>query len=156
MSASIIRAHVTGGIELAKKHKLPRTVRAFIPEHHGTGPITYFLEKSTEREGPPLNPEAFRYPGPIPQSAETAIVMLADAVEASARVLNEPSPEKLRELVEHIIKLRMDQGQLDDAPLTLQELDIIKEEFVRVLSAAHHSRIDYPVSAGGITAEFAS
>ncbi len=155
-SAFIIRNHVVGGLELAAKHKLPRTLRAFINEHHGTGPITYFLEKSTELEGPPVNPEEFRYPGPIPQSVETAVVMLADAAEAAARVLNEPTPQKLREVVNHIMKLRMEQGQLADAQLTMKQLEIVKDEFTRVLSAAHHSRIDYPVSAGGITAEFAS
>ena len=156
MSAAIIRRHVTGGLELADKHRIPRTVRAFITEHHGTGPITYFLEKTTELEGPPINPDDFRYPGPIPQSAETAVVMLADAVEASARVLSEPTPAKLREVIDHIVRLRMEQGQLTDAPLTLRQLDIVKQEFTRVLSAAYHTRIDYPVSAGGITAGFAS
>jgi hypothetical protein len=155
-SAAIIRNHVIAGMELGQKHRIPRTVRAFIPEHHGTGPITYFLEKSTEQNGPPENPDDYRYPGPIPQSKETAVVMLADAVEASARVLSEPTPQKLREVVDHIVKLRLDQGQLAEAPLTLREVNVIKEQFTRVLSAAHHTRIDYPASAGGVTAGFAS
>jgi membrane-associated HD superfamily phosphohydrolase len=82
--------------------------------------------------------------------------MLADAVEAAARVINDPTPEKLREVVDHIVKVRVEQGQLTDAPITMRQLDTIKREFTRVLSAAHHSRIDYPVSSGGITASFAS
>jgi membrane-associated HD superfamily phosphohydrolase len=82
--------------------------------------------------------------------------MLADAAEASARVINEPTPQKLREVVGHIIALRMEQGQLADAPLTLREIDLIKEEFTRVLSGSHHARIDYPVAAGGVSSEFGS
>jgi putative nucleotidyltransferase with HDIG domain len=155
-SAAIIRKHVPEGLQMAAKHKLPRTIAAFISEHHGTGPITYFLDKTTELHGPPENLDDYRYPGPIPQSAETAVVMLADAAEASARVITEPTPQKLREMVGHIIALRMEQGQLADAPLTLREIELIKEEVARVLSGSHHARIDYPVSSGGVSAGFGS
>jgi membrane-associated HD superfamily phosphohydrolase len=155
-SAAVIRNHVAFGLELAAKHRIPRTVAAFIPEHHGTSPITYFLEKSAGMEGVTPNPDEFRYPGPTPRSAETAVVMLADGVEAAARVLNDPTPERLNEVVSHLVRLRIEQGQLADAPLTLQQLDVIKEEFTRILSAAHHSRIEYPASAGGVTATFAT
>jgi membrane-associated HD superfamily phosphohydrolase len=82
--------------------------------------------------------------------------MLADGVEAATRVLSEPTPAKIRDVVDHIVRQRIDQGQLRDAPLTLKQLDIVKEEFVRVLSGMYHNRIDYPTSSGGVTSEFAS
>src|SRR5690242_16482401 len=94
-SAAIIRNHVREGLELAEESHLPRAIARFIPEHHGTSPIAYFLEKAKERDGNGVNPAEFVYPGPIPQSAETAVCMLADGVEASARVLQDPTPEKI-------------------------------------------------------------
>jgi cyclic-di-AMP phosphodiesterase PgpH len=155
-SAAIIRNHVKEGLELAAEHRLPKSVRAFITEHHGTGSISYFFEKAKERDGPPSNPNEYAYPGPVPQTAETAIVMLADGVEAAARVLSDPTPQKIRDVIEHIIKMRIDQGQLRNAPLTLRQLDMIKEQFARVLIGMHHGRIDYPAASGGVTAEFST
>ena len=155
MSAAIIRNHVREGLELAAEHKLPRAIAAFIPEHHGTGPISYFLEKARERGETP-NPSDFQYPGPIPQSAETAILMLADGVEAATNVLSDANANSIREVVERIFSQRIEQGQLRDAPLTLRQLDLIKEQFVRVLVGMHHNRIDYPTASGGITSEFAA
>ena len=155
-SAQIIRNHVKEGLELAHEHGLPRAVRAFILQHHGTGPISYFLEKAKERDGMPANTAEFAYPGPIPQTPETAVVMLADGVEAAVRVLNEPNAARIREVVDRIFAQRMEQGQLRDAPLTLQQIEIIKEQFTRVLAGMHHARIDYPVSSGGITSETAA
>ncbi len=153
-SASIIRNHVKEGLELAAEHRLPKSVRAFITEHHGTAAISYFLEKAKERDGPPNNLNEYAYPGPLPQSAETAIVMLADGVEAATRVLNDPTPQKIRDVIDHIAKMRIDQGQLRQAPLTLQQLDKIKEQFARVLIGVYHGRIEYPAASGGVTAEF--
>jgi hypothetical protein len=153
-SAAIIRNHVVEGLELAEEHKLPRGVLAFIREHHGTGPISYFFEKAKERDGPAANAAEFAYPGPSPRSAETAVVMLADGAEAAVRVLNDPTPQKIREVVERIVRQRIDQGQLREAPITLAQLETIKEQFTRVLAGMYHSRIDYPASSGGITAEF--
>jgi putative nucleotidyltransferase with HDIG domain len=155
-SAQIIRSHVREGLELAEEYKLPRALRAFITEHHGTGSIAFFLEKAKERDEVPPDPIEYSYPGPLPQSAETAVVMLADGIEAATRVLGDPTPERIREVVGHIVKQRMDQGQLRDAPLTLRQLDVIKEEFTRVLTGMYHSRIEYPASSGGVTSEFAS
>jgi putative nucleotidyltransferase with HDIG domain len=155
-SASIIRNHIRDGLELAEEYKLPKAVRAFIAEHHGTGQITYFMEKARERDGTAPNVAEFTYPGPMPQSAETAICMLADGVEASMRVLSDPTPEKIREVVDHIVRQRMEQGQLRDAPLTLRELEIVKREFTRVLTGMYHNRIDYPAASGGVTSEFAA
>jgi putative nucleotidyltransferase with HDIG domain len=155
-SAAIIRNHVREGLELAAENNLPAAVRSFITEHHGTAPITYFLEKSKERDGAPTNPADFAYPGPIPQSAETAICMLGDGIEASAHVLHDPTPVKIREVIDHIVRQRIDQGQLRDAPLTLKQLEVIKEQFARVLVGMYHHRIDYPTTGGGVTSEFAS
>jgi cyclic-di-AMP phosphodiesterase PgpH len=154
-SASIIRDHVADGLALAEEYHLPRAIRAFITEHHGTIAISYFLEKAREKKAPVAEDE-FAYPGPIPQSAETAICMLADGVEAATRVLSEPSPRRIRDVVDHIVKQRLDQGQLRDAPITLSDLEIVKAEFTRVLSAMYHNRVEYPAKAGGVTSEFAS
>jgi hypothetical protein len=154
-SASIIKNHVREGLELAAEHRLPKAVRAFITEHHGTGQISYFLEKAKERDGPVGNPGEYTYPGPLPQTPETAVVMLADGVEAATRVLNEPTPQKLRDVIDLIVRQRTEQGQLREAPLTLRQIEQIKEQFARVLIGMHHNRIDYPAASGGVTAEFA-
>jgi putative nucleotidyltransferase with HDIG domain len=153
-SAGIIRSHVDAGLELADKEKLPQAVRSFISEHHGTGSISYFLEKAKERDAAGVNPAEFTYPGPIPQSAETAIVMLADGVEASTRVINDPTPEKIRGVIDHIVKQRIDAGQLRNTPLTLRQLEIIKDQFARAMIGQHHHRTEYPAASGGVTAEF--
>jgi putative nucleotidyltransferase with HDIG domain len=153
-SAQVIRSHIKDGIALAEEARLPEAVTAFIPEHHGTAEITYFLDRARARGSGEVAPEAFRYPGPRPRSVETAVAMLADGVEAALRVLEEPSPERLREAIDHLVRQRVDSGQLDDAPLTLSQLERVKEEFVRVLSGVHHNRIDYPANTGGISADW--
>lgn len=155
-SAQIIRDHVQEGLALASANKLPRALQAFITEHHGTGTITYFLDKARQGEAQPPDATEFAYPGPLPQSAETAVVMLADGVEASARVLHEPTPQRIRDVVEHMVRQRMEQGQLADAPLTLRQIEMIKDEFTRALIGMFHNRIDYPAASGGVTSEFAS
>ncbi|MBA2684943.1 MAG: HDIG domain-containing protein [Gemmatimonadaceae bacterium] len=156
-SATIIRNHIQEGIELATEYHLPASIAAFIPEHHGTGHITYFEEKARADDGTPASDVAnYIYPGPRPQSAETAICMLADGVEASVRVLQDPTPQRVREVIDHITKQRVDQGQLAEAPLTLRDIDLIKAEFVRIYSSMNHARIDYPAASGGVTSEFAS
>ena len=155
-SASIIRNHVREGMELAAEYHIPQAIASFIPQHHGTSPIAYFLEKAKERDGgPPSNTSDYAYPGPIPQTPETAICMLADGVEAAVRVLADPSPVRIREVIDHIVRQKMEQGQLRDAPLTLRQLDIVKAQFERMLVGMYHSRIDYPSASGGVTSEFA-
>jgi hypothetical protein len=149
-SASIIRNHVREGLELADEIKMPKPLRAFITEHHGTGRIGYFMEKARERGDALTNPAEYAYPGPVPQTAETAVLMLADGVEAAARALADPTPQRIREIVEHVTKQRIEQGQLRDAPLTLKQIEIVKDQFVRVLSGMHHNRIEYPTAAGGV------
>ena len=143
-SASIIRSHVHQGLELASEVRLPAAIRAFISEHHGTGTIAYFMERAREPDGTVPNPSQFEYPGPIPQSAETAVVMLADSVEAIARTLADPTPERLREVIDSVVQQRLEQGQLRDAPITLRQLSIVKHEFARVLGGMYHARVDYP------------
>jgi hypothetical protein len=146
---------VLEGLDLAEEYKLPRGIMQFIREHHGTGPIAYFLEKAKERDGVPANTAEFAYPGPSPRSIETAVVMLADGVEAAVRVLHDPTPQKIREVIDRIVRQRIDQGQLRESPITLTQLETVKEQ-VRALSGMYHSRIDYPAATGGITAEFGS
>jgi putative nucleotidyltransferase with HDIG domain len=143
-SASIIRSHVHQGLELANEVRLPAAIRAFISEHHGTGTIAYFMERAREPDGTVPNPTQFEYPGPIPQSAETAVVMLADSVEAIARTLSDPTPERLREVIDSVVQQRLDQGQLREAPITLRQLSIVKREFARVLGGMYHARVEYP------------
>jgi putative nucleotidyltransferase with HDIG domain len=155
-SAGIIRGHVREGLELAAQYKLPRAVRAFITEHHGTNRIVYFYEKARERaDGATPNAAEYAYPGPLPQSAETAICMLSDGVEAAARAMPDPSPERFRELVDRIVRQRLDEGQLRRAPLTLAQLETVKDTFVRVLLGMYHSRIDYPAAPVAPAAELA-
>jgi cyclic-di-AMP phosphodiesterase PgpH len=145
-SASIIRNHIREGLELAEAEGVPQSIRAFITEHHGTGTIAYFLEKARERggEGGLTNTAEFIYPGPVPQSIETAVVMLADGVEAATRALPDPTPERIRDVIDLVVRQRLEQGQLRDTPLTLRQLTIVKQEFARVLSGMYHARIDYP------------
>jgi cyclic-di-AMP phosphodiesterase PgpH len=151
-SASIIRNHVREGLELADAERMPRSIRAFITEHHGTGQIAFFLEKAREREGPIANAGEFSYPGPVPQSAETAVVMLADGAEAATRALADPTPERIREVIDGVVRARLEQGQLREAPLTMRQLTIVKQQFARVLGGMYHARVDYPTPPLGVEA----
>ena len=138
---------------LAAEARLPDAVAAFIPEHHGTSEITYFLDRAKKSgDGGTPQPSDYTYPGPRPRSKETAIAMLADSVEAALRVLEELTPHKIAEVISHIVRNKLNQGQLDEAPMTLQQLEEAKAEFVRIITGMYHNRIDYPESSGGITA----
>lgn len=153
-SAEIIKQHVPEGLRLAREAGLPRIVAAFIPEHHGTGEITYFYDRAKKQGEAGLRREDFRYPGPRPRSVETAVAMLADSVEAALRVIEALTPAKLEAAIDQIVKNRLASGQLDEAPLTLQQVDQVRAEFVRVLTSMYHNRIDYPESSGGLTKSF--
>src|SRR3990170_5407143 len=142
-SARIIAEHVRGGLELAQRHGLPPGVQAFIPEHHGTRLIPYFYRVASQRD-PKVDPELFRYPGPRPQSRETAIVMLADSVEAMVRAAGDHSLEKISEIVDTVIGERLAEGQLDDSELTLREIKLIAEWFKWGLQAVSPPGIQYP------------
>ncbi len=143
-SASIIREHVTEGVSLAKEEKVPELVLRFILEHHGTQRIGFFYEKAREEEGPDVDVARFTYPGPKPQSKETALVMLADSVESAARAMRDPTPERVRDLIDMVVGSKLADGQLDEAPLTLGEVSRAKEQFVKILGGVVHRRIEYP------------
>ena len=147
-SAAVVREHVTEGIKLARREKLPKVVAAFIPEHHGDHTIGFFLAKARERaaeEGAePPDPALFRYPGPRPGSRETGIAMLADAVESSVRALKNPTKDRIAVLVDEIVSQRAATGQLDDTSLTFRDLAVLKARFAEVLAGIHHQRVDYP------------
>ncbi len=145
LSSLIISSHVRDGIELAREHRVPEAVVNFIREHHGTTLIYYFYRKALDADtGEGVTEADFRYDGPRPQSKETAIVMLADASEATTRTLKTPTPQAIEQVVRKIIKDRLTDGQLDESNLTLKELDIIAKTFTRVLTGFFHQRIEYP------------
>ena len=154
MSAVIIKRHVTEGLEMARQYKLPRRVADAIPEHHGTRLVGFFFHKAQkEQEGrddaKPIDDSLFRYPGPKPQSRETALCMIADACEAASRAMPEPTTEKLRALVQKMINLVFSEGQLDECDLTLRDLHLIAESFTRTLEGIYHARPQYPAGAVG-------
>jgi putative nucleotidyltransferase with HDIG domain len=147
MSALVIKAHVTEGLELAKKEKLPPAVSAAIPEHHGTTVMAFFYAKALEQD--PTTPDHdYRYPGPRPQSKETAIVMLADSIEGASRSLTQPTPARLRGLVNKIVDQRLHEGQLDECGLSLADVARIREAFLQVLTGIFHVRVAYPELPG--------
>ncbi len=147
-SAKLISEHVRVGLELTGRYRVPSKVRAFIPEHHGTRLVTYFYRKATERD-PTTDPERFRYPGPKPQSKETAIVMLADSTEAVVRSSRDRSHEKIDELVDSVIAERVSEGQFDECDLTMRDLKVIAESFKNTLRGIYHPRIEYPAPTKG-------
>ncbi|MEW6284900.1 MAG: HDIG domain-containing metalloprotein [Chloroflexota bacterium] len=146
-SAAAIIAHVTDGVALARKYRLPRRMDDFILEHHGTMVTRYQYNQAVQAAGgdaSKVDIEKFRYPGPRPQSRETALLMLADGAEARARAQRPHDEESIRKLVLSTIEAAQKQGQLDDTKLTLRDLSIITEAFVTVLKGTHHPRIAYP------------
>ena len=148
VSAEIIKKHVSEGLVMARRHGLPRVVRDFIPEHQGNLLISYFyqqaLQKSAQNGQEIVDEAAFRYDGPIPQSRETAIVMLADSSEAALRSLKEASPEQAMDMIKKIFQARWRDQQLVDSGIRQEELPIIAEVFVQVWQQFHHQRIAYP------------
>ena len=124
---------------------MPQVIVDFIEQHHGTSLAKYFYSRALEEdpEGT-INEETFRYQGPKPQSKEVALVMLADSVEAAVRSLQDPSPEKIRNMVRRIIKDKLDDGQLEACDLTFRDLDTIARSFCKVLEGVYHKRIEYP------------
>jgi len=145
-SARIIISHVTYGQKLAKEINLPKKIADFIPQHHGTRTLHFFLRKaqSQVKAGEAIDEKDFRYPGPKPQFKEAAIMMLADSCEAAARSLARPDPENIRAIVVKIVDAVITDGQLDDCDLTLKELTTIREAVIGALTAIYHARIDYP------------
>lgn len=145
MSALIICSHVKDGVELARKHRVPKVIQDMILQHHGTSTVSFFYEKARELDPhKQVQEQDFKYPGPLPQTKEAAIIMLADSVEAASRSLGTSSPKLLRDLVKKIIRDKFISAQLDQSDLTLRDLDDIVEGFMPVLQGIFHSRIEYP------------
>jgi putative nucleotidyltransferase with HDIG domain len=155
MSSLIITAHVKDGIALAREYNLPEEIIDFIPMHHGTTRIDYFFDKALrlaqsstdETKIDEINEQDYRYPGPKPQTKETGIMMLADAIEASVRTVEDPTPQRLEGLIDELIKKRFEEGELDECPLTLKDLTKIKSAFLSILVGVYHTRVKYPEPA---------
>jgi cyclic-di-AMP phosphodiesterase PgpH len=145
MSSIILIAHVKEGVELAHQYKLPQSVTDIIQQHHGTRTMAYFYQKAKDQAGgEAVNESDYRYPGPKPRTRVAALVMMADAVEASARALTEPTPARISALVEKIINEIFIDGQIAECELTLKDISEIKKRFTHVLTSIFHKRIQYP------------
>ncbi|MCL5030290.1 MAG: HDIG domain-containing protein [Bacteroidetes bacterium] len=144
-SVSLIVKHVREGISLAEENDIPQEIIDFIPMHHGTMVMTYFYEKAKKLYGEEkVDVGEYKYPGPKPNSKETAIIMLADGCESAVRSIEEPDPVKVENLIESILQNRVEDGQLDESPITFSDLNKIKEAFINILIGQHHRRIRYP------------
>lgn len=143
MSALILVAHVKRGVELAQEHKLGDEITDILRQHHGTNVIRFFYQKALDAGEQP-DVDDYRYPGPRPQTKEAAIVMLADAVEASSRTLNDPTPSRIQSHVQNIVQGIFSAGQLDESQLTFRDLNRISDAFMRILAGIFHHRIEYP------------
>lgn len=144
MSKLIIINHVKDGVDLAKKSRLNFRIIDFIAQHHGRSLVYYFYHRAKELEPGGEHEEEYRYPGPKPQSKVTAIVALADTIEALSRTVEEPTPSRIEEMVREVVKKRFMEGELDESNLTLKELEKITQSFTRILNAIFHTRINYP------------
>jgi putative nucleotidyltransferase with HDIG domain len=148
-AATTIIRHVTDGVELGRKYRLPRRLQDFMLEHHGTMLTRYQYNQALEKangEAAKIEIGKFRYPGPRPRSRETAILMLADGAEARARAQNPQTDEEMRKLVRGVIDHVQKEGQLDQTALTLRDLNTILESFVTTLRGTYHPRIQYPAA----------
>ena len=150
MSSLVIISHVKEGCEMAKEYKLGSAITDIIKQHHGTRTVSYFYEKAQQDKDPSVRsiPEdEFKYPGPKPQTKEAGLVLLGDIIEASSRTLKNPTPSRIKNLVEDRINQVLMEGQLNDSELTFHDLSKITESFIRTLNGIFHQRIDYPMSA---------
>lgn len=143
LSTYVITMHTKDGIDIARQYKVPEKIQNFIVEHHGTTPVRYFYHKAKSQDEN-VKLEDFRYSGPKPQSVETAIVMMADTVEAAVRALPEPTPDKIDKLIRKLIREKLEDGQFDECPITLSDLNIIANTFTSVVTGIVHERIEYP------------
>ncbi|MFH1199213.1 MAG: HDIG domain-containing metalloprotein [Candidatus Omnitrophota bacterium] len=151
MSKLVIMNHVKEGAELALKYRLNPRIIDFIQQHHGNSLVYFFYRRALESsaQDQDVEEEGFRYPGPKPNSKETAIVLLADSVEAATRALREATAAKVEEVVHKIINNRFIDGQLDECELTLKDIEKISSVFIRMLTAIYHSRMEYPQVKNG-------
>ena len=149
MSSLILISHVKDGVEMARENRLGERIGHIILQHHGTSLISYFYQKAKEKENPEMgsiSEDDFRYPGPKPQTKEAGIVMLADSVEAASRALTDPTPSRIKSLVQRVTNSIFLDGQMEECELTLKDLQKIQESFNRILTAIFHQRVDYPAS----------
>lgn len=149
LSTLIILSHTKDGLEMAKEQKIPKVIQDIIVQHHGTTLVKYFYFKAKkEAENPDeIKEEDFRYPGPIPNTKESGILMLADSVEASVRSITDPTKGKIEEMVNNIINDKLNNRQLVDCDLTLKDIEIIRKSFLKTLDGIYHHRIEYPSEA---------
>jgi putative nucleotidyltransferase with HDIG domain len=143
LSATVIRSHVKQGVERARQMRLPRAVIDIISEHHGNSIISYFYNEA-KKLNDSVDPEDFMYPGNPPRSKESAVVMLADVVEAACRTLEKPSVPRLEKFISELVNKKIEAHQLDNSELTFREIGIIQSSFVNILAGYYHSRIEYP------------
>ena len=143
-SKMLITAHPKDGVELAKDYHIPQVIHGFIMQHHGTGLVTYFYNEALKEKGAEnVKEEQFRYPGPKPNTKETAILMIADAVESAVRAAKNPTNEEIDAIIDKIIAERLNDGQLAESPITFKDITIIGQTFSRMLRGMHHKRIKY-------------
>jgi len=144
-SVKLILQHVNEGIKLAKEHNIPQEIIDFIPMHHGTMTMSFFYEKAKKLYGDEkVDINDYRYPGPKPNTKETVIIMLADGCESAVRSIDEPDAAKVENVIDNIFKARIEDGQLDESPITFNDISKIKEAFIAILLGQHHKRIKYP------------
>ncbi len=144
-SVLLISQHVKEGIQIAKKYKLPQEIIDFIPMHHGTMIMSFFFDKAKKLYGPEkVDVNKYKYPGPKPNTKETAIVMIADGCESAVRAISDPNSENIENVVDQIINTRIEQSQFDDAPITYSDINKIKTVFTNILIGQYHKRIRYP------------
>jgi putative nucleotidyltransferase with HDIG domain len=149
MSSLILIAHIKNGVEIAKENKLGQVIIDTIQQHHGTSLISFFYEKAKQLKGEDaVNIDAFRYPGPKPQTREAGLVMLADVVEAASRTIDNPTPSRIQGHVQNMINNVFSDGQLDNCELTLRDLNNIAKSFNKILNGIYHHRIEYPDKLG--------
>ncbi|HAW60156.1 MAG TPA: metal-dependent phosphohydrolase [Actinobacteria bacterium] len=147
LSYLIVTAHVKEGVDMARKYKLPEEIIDIIQEHHGTSLVTYFYHRAKDMGGKDeISEGGFRYTGRKPRSKGAVLIMLADSVEAAARTVTNPSPNRLEQLARKIIHTKLDDGQLDESNLTLSDLEKVAKAFAHVLASIHHARLEYPES----------
>ncbi len=145
LSTLIVTSHIKDGVDLCREYKLPQIIIDIVQQHHGTMLVSYFYKRATENEHSECIIEAdFRYEGPRPQSKEAALIMLADACEAAVRSIGKPNKNRIEATVRKIIRERLHDGQLDECNVTLKDLNVIGDVFIRVLSSMFHTRIEYP------------
>lgn len=145
VSAAIVTTHTRDGLQLAQKHRLPPEIQRIIVEHHGDTPVMFFYHKALQQaNGKPVDIADFRYDGSRPSTKESAIVMLADTIEAAVRSMPDPTPDAIERFIERLVRGKLEDGQLSDSPLTLRDIDGICAAFSKVLSGVFHERIEYP------------